>query len=162
MISSKNGSWYKSNRPKRRGSNFKPPTFCEYFVFSCLIRKGTNLGPPDLESSQKGASSDIHIVHFGPHPICLKIPPSLPYRTHHNFATPCYCNRHCNAVRGNSKGTLQWGYMDWWCPSVVDASGRCIMILGSKDDCLKMAGILPFLLTGGLLIPRWRFAQTLL
>src|SRR5882724_5744261 len=103
MISSKNGSRYKSNRPKRRGSNFKPPAFREYFVFSCLIRKGTNLGPPDLESSQKGASGDTHIVHFGPLPICLKIPPSSPYRTHHNFATPCYCNRHCNAVCGNSK-----------------------------------------------------------
>ncbi len=113
MISSKNGSWYKSNCPKRRGSNFKPPAFREYFVFSCLIRKGTNLGPPNLESPRKGASGDTHIVHFGPHPICLKIPPSLPYRTHHNFATPCYCNKHCNAVRGNSKGTLQWGYTDW-------------------------------------------------
>jgi hypothetical protein len=51
--------------------------FCEYFVFSCLIRKGTNLGPPDLESSQKGTSSDTHIVYFWPHPICLKIPPFL-------------------------------------------------------------------------------------
>src|SRR5258705_4533169 len=103
MISSKNGSWYKLNCPKRRGSNFKPPAFREYFVFSCLIRKGTNLGPPNLESPRKGASGDTHIVHFGPHPICLKIPPSLPYRTHHNFATPCYCNKHCNAVCGNSK-----------------------------------------------------------
>src|SRR6266481_3538212 len=103
VISLKNGSWYKLNSPKRRGLNFKPPAFREYFVFSCLIKKGTNLGPPDLESSQKGAFGDTHIVNFGP---CLKIPPSLPYRTHHNFATPCYCNKHCNAVHGNSKGTL--------------------------------------------------------
>jgi hypothetical protein len=78
MISSKNGSQYKSNHPKWRRSNFKPLAFREYFVFSCLIRKGTNLGPPDLESSQKGISSDTHIVYFGPHPICLKIPPPNP------------------------------------------------------------------------------------
>src|SRR5882672_5764100 len=84
MISSKNGSWYKSNSPKTEGAKFQTTGF---FMFSCLIRKGTNLGPPDLESSQKGASGDTHIVHFGPHPICLKIPPSLPNRTHHNFAT---------------------------------------------------------------------------
>jgi hypothetical protein len=82
MISSKNGSWYKLNYPKQKRSNFKLPALCKYFLFSCLIRKNTNLGPPDLEYSQKGASGDTHIVYFGPHPICLDIPPP-PYPMGH-------------------------------------------------------------------------------
>ena len=63
--------------PNQRRSNFKLPAFHEYFVFSCLIRKGINLGPPDLESPQKGASGNTHIIHFGPYPICPKITPLL-------------------------------------------------------------------------------------
>ena len=59
---------------------FQTAAFCEYFVFSCLIRKGINLGPPDLESPQKGASGNTHIFHFSPYHICPKITPSLPYR----------------------------------------------------------------------------------
>jgi hypothetical protein len=40
-------------------SKFKPPGFREYFVFYILIRKDTNLKPPDLDSPQKYASGDI-------------------------------------------------------------------------------------------------------
>src|SRR5882762_8358096 len=58
MISSKNESGCKSNHPKQRGSNFTPPGFCQYFVFSCLIRNSTVMGTPDLESTQKGAPGD--------------------------------------------------------------------------------------------------------
>ena len=48
-----------------------------FFSFSSLIRKGTHLGWLDLESPQKDAPGDTHIVHFGPGLICVKIPPSL-------------------------------------------------------------------------------------
>ena len=41
------------------GQIFKPPGFREYFMFYSLIRKDTNLGPPDLDSPQKSASGDI-------------------------------------------------------------------------------------------------------
>ena len=70
---------------KMRRSNFLPPVSHEYFAFSCLIKKGTNLGPPDSESLRKAAFGDTHIIHFGPHPICPKITTSLSYRTHHNL-----------------------------------------------------------------------------
>jgi hypothetical protein len=40
------------------GQIFKWLAFCEYFGFFDLIRKGTVMGPPDLESTQKCASGD--------------------------------------------------------------------------------------------------------
>jgi len=96
-----------SRTVQTKGVKFQTAGFLWDFVLSCLIRKGTNLGPPDLESSQKAASGDTHIVHFGPHPIWPQNPPP-PYPIGHitTLQPPCYCNRHCNAVRGNSKGTL--------------------------------------------------------
>jgi hypothetical protein len=59
MISSKNGSKNRPNHPNQRRLIFKPPGFREYFVFYSLIRKYTNLGPPDLDSPQNYASGDI-------------------------------------------------------------------------------------------------------
>jgi hypothetical protein len=59
----------------RGGQNFKPPAFCEYFGFFGLIRKGTVMGPPDSESTQKCASGDTQIVHFGSNPIYAKNTP---------------------------------------------------------------------------------------
>ena len=41
-----------------------------------------------------------------------KSPSSLPYRTHHNLPTPCYSNKHCNAVCGNCNPTLWYCYRD--------------------------------------------------
>jgi hypothetical protein len=79
-------------------------------VFSCLIRKGTNLGPPDLESSQKGASGDIHIVHFGPHPICLKIPPP-PYPIGH--ITSLQPLAIATDIAMQSMATVRVHYKDW-------------------------------------------------
>ena len=42
----------------------KPPGFHQYFAFSNPIRKGTNLGPSDLESPQESTPGDIHIIYF--------------------------------------------------------------------------------------------------
>jgi hypothetical protein len=80
-------------------------------VFSCLIRKGINLGPPDLESPQKDASGNTHIFHFSPYPICPKITPSLPYRNVANLSVARFIamqvvaivRSHCN------KGTRTGG-----------------------------------------------------
>jgi hypothetical protein len=44
----------------------KPPGFHQYFAFSSPIRKGTNLGPSDLESPQESAPGDTHIIYFKP------------------------------------------------------------------------------------------------
>ena len=44
----------------------KPPGFHQYFAFSSPIRKGTNLGPPDLESPQESTPGDTHIIYFKP------------------------------------------------------------------------------------------------
>jgi hypothetical protein len=49
--------------------------FRGYFVFSHLIRKGTNMGPLDLESPQTGAPENIWIVHFGQDLKCTKSTP---------------------------------------------------------------------------------------
>ena len=43
----------------------KPPGFHEY-LFSSPIRKGTNLGPSDLESLQESTPGDTHIIYFKP------------------------------------------------------------------------------------------------
>jgi len=51
----------------------KPPGFHQYFVFSSPIRKGTNLGPSDLESPQESAPGDTHIIYFKPVLKCSKI-----------------------------------------------------------------------------------------
>ena len=42
-------------------------SLCLKIACSCIIRKGTNLGTPDLEYPCKSASEDTHIVHIGPH-----------------------------------------------------------------------------------------------
>src|SRR5882762_4286992 len=78
MTLSKNGSRNMLNRSIWRRSNFET---ARVLSFPCLIRKVTNLGTLDLESSQKGLSSDIHIFQFEPYPICTKNPPtySKPY-----------------------------------------------------------------------------------
>ena len=88
-ISLKNGSRYKLNHPNRRRSNFPPLAFCGCFVFFHLIRKGTNMGPLDLESPQTGAPENIWIVHFGQDLKCTKNTPPLP-RREPNMITP-YC-----------------------------------------------------------------------
>ena len=44
----------------------KPPGFHQYFTFSSPIRKGTNLGPSDLESPQESTPGDTHIIYFKP------------------------------------------------------------------------------------------------
>jgi len=44
----------------------KPPGFHQYFAFSSPIRKGTNLGPSDLESPQESAPGDTHTIYFKP------------------------------------------------------------------------------------------------
>ena len=47
--------------------NIKFPTAGCSGVFCVLqpIRKGTDIGLPDLESTQKWASGDIYIIHIG-------------------------------------------------------------------------------------------------
>ena len=77
-ISLKNGSRYKLNHPNWRRSNFPLLAFRGYFVFSHLIRKGTNMGPLDLESPQTGAPKNIWIVHFGQDFKCTKNTPPPP------------------------------------------------------------------------------------
>src|SRR5882762_9080715 len=64
---------------KVRRSNFLTLAFHEYFVFSCLIRKGTNLGPADSSGDTYYRSILVHILYLS------KSPPSLSYRTHHNL-----------------------------------------------------------------------------
>ena len=44
----------------------EPPGFHQYFAFSSPIRKGTNLGPSDLESPQESTPGDTHIIYFKP------------------------------------------------------------------------------------------------
>ena len=56
--------WY-IERPISMTSNFSSPAVREYFAFYSLIRKGTYIWLPDLESTQKCASTDIYIVHIG-------------------------------------------------------------------------------------------------
>src|SRR5882762_10348252 len=74
MTLSKNGSRNMLNHSIWRRSNFET---ARVLSFPCLIRKVTNLGTLDLESSQKGLSSDIHIFQFEPYPICTKNPPHI-------------------------------------------------------------------------------------
>src|ERR1700727_2082205 len=50
----------------------KPPGFHQYFVVSSPIRKGTNLGPSNLESPQESAPGDTHIIYFKPVLKCSK------------------------------------------------------------------------------------------
>jgi len=44
------------------------------------MRTITNLGPPDSESSQKGAASDTWIIHLKAHFKCIK---NTPFSTHY-------------------------------------------------------------------------------
>jgi hypothetical protein len=70
-------------------SNFSPPAVREYFAFYSLIRKDTDMGVPDLESTQKCAPNDIYIVHFGQHLIYARNAPLLsPIAQHHNSPGP--------------------------------------------------------------------------
>jgi len=122
MISSKMGlgtSWPIQNGG---GQIFKPPGFCQYFVFSCLIRNGTVMGPPDLESTQKGAPGDIQIDHFGQDPICAKITPftSVLYMvtpclvatpTPHVWPLPGNCQYIITTIKLWIPATPQQGYM---------------------------------------------------
>jgi hypothetical protein len=65
IISLKNGSRYKLNHLKWRWLNFKPLGFHKYFANFGLIRNGTMMRSPDLESAQINGTGDTYIIHFG-------------------------------------------------------------------------------------------------
>src|ERR1700733_7392532 len=70
-------------------SNFSSPAVREYFAFYSLIRKGTYIWLPDLESTQKCASTDIYIVHIGRVPYTTRNHPHCPpIEKHHNSQGP--------------------------------------------------------------------------
>lgn len=94
-----------------RGKISKTAGFCEYFGFSCQIRKDTNLGQPYLDSPQNCAPGDTHIVHFDPDP---------------NMSVGMYLGHIWN-VPGTSQGCPRWPSDTAVRPWLM-ASGRCKMM----------------------------------